>query len=99
MELAIILALVAAGVWYFFFRNKEEVKEALAPAPYKVDAPVVEAAPVAEPVTEAAAPAPVAKEAPAKKPRAKKQAGPKTAKTEKAPAKSRAKKPKMTIAK
>ena len=27
MELVIILAVVAAGIWYFFYRNKETIKE------------------------------------------------------------------------
>jgi outer membrane biosynthesis protein TonB len=37
MELVIILAVVAVGVWYFFFRDKELVKEATTEAPYKVE--------------------------------------------------------------
>jgi hypothetical protein len=37
MELVIILAVAAVGVWYFFFRDKELVKEATNEAPYKVE--------------------------------------------------------------
>jgi outer membrane biosynthesis protein TonB len=37
MELVIILAVVAVGVWYFFYRDKELVKEATTEAPYKVE--------------------------------------------------------------
>jgi outer membrane biosynthesis protein TonB len=55
MELVIILAVAAVGVWYFFYRDKELVKEATNEAPYKVDVPpVVEPAKV-EPVVEAPA--------------------------------------------
>jgi len=55
MELVIILAVVAFGVWYFFLRDKELIKEATSEAPYKVDVPpVVEPAKV-EPVVEAPA--------------------------------------------
>lgn len=124
MELAIILAVAAAAVWFFVFRKKEDVKEAL--APYKVEEPVAPTAPrtcgcgrsttgycvglhslsAEEWATHADNPnktAPVAKEeapvAPAKKPRAKKPAAIKAADKPKAPAKPRAKKPKMTVAK
>jgi hypothetical protein len=115
MELVIILAVAAVGVWYFFFRDKELVKEATNEAPYKVDVPpVVEPAKV-EPVVEAPAEvgksaddrveatAPVAEPVKAErqaKPRAKKgPAAPAKAPT-KAPAKPRAKKaPTMTVAK
>jgi hypothetical protein len=55
MELVIILAVAAVGVWYFFYRDKELVKEATNEAPYKVDVPsVVEPAKV-QPVVEAPA--------------------------------------------
>lgn len=37
MELVIILAVVAVGVWYFFFKDKELIKEATSEAPYKVE--------------------------------------------------------------
>jgi hypothetical protein len=115
MELVIILAVAAVGVWYFFFRDKELLKEATNEAPYKVDVPpVVEPAKV-EPVVEAPAEvgksaddrveatAPVA--APAKPKRVAKPkvaevaAKPKAAPKAKAPAKPRAKAPKMTVAK
>jgi hypothetical protein len=77
MELAIILAATAAAVWFFVFRKKEDVQEAISPAPYKVDTPVVESTPVVEaPATVVEAPPAVAK-APAKKPRVKKPAAPK----------------------
>jgi hypothetical protein len=55
MELVIILAVAAVGVWYFFYRDKELVKEATNEAPYNVDVPpVVEPAKV-ESVVEAPA--------------------------------------------
>jgi outer membrane biosynthesis protein TonB len=37
MELVILLAVFAAVVWYFFFRDKEPVKEVTSEAPYKVE--------------------------------------------------------------
>lgn len=114
MELVIILAVAAVAVWYFFFRDKETVQEAISPAPYKVDiTPVVEttSAPVAEvkpaevtaPITEVKAPA-KAKRTP--KPKAEPTKAPAKAKTAakpkaptKAKAPAKAKVPKMTVAK
>lgn len=113
MELVIILAVVAVGVWYFVFRDKKIVAEAITEAPYKVDvAPVVQSAtvetvvekapePVVEKPAEPIAVAPVKAKRPAKPKAAKTPAKPKTEKTPaKAPAKPRAKKaPTMTVAK
>lgn len=48
MELILVLVVVGFLVWFGFFRNKDDVREALSPAPYKVEAP--EPTPLASPV-------------------------------------------------
>jgi hypothetical protein len=106
MELVIILAVVAFGVWYFFLRDKELIKEATSEAPYKVDVPpVVEPAKV-EPVVEA--PAEVGKSAddrveataPVAEPvKAERQVKPRAKKGPTAPAKATAKAPAKATAK
>ena len=113
MELVIILAVVAFGVWYFFLRDKELIKEATSEAPYKVDVPPV-SEPVVQEVVVVKAPEPVVEtpvvaEAPAKPKRAprpkaetataKAKAPAKAPAKTKTPAKPRVKAPKMTIAK
>jgi len=108
MELVIILAVVAFVVWYFVFRDKKTVEEAVTEAPYKVDVPPAVEPVKVEPVV--AAPAEVGKPAddrvettaPVAEPvKAKRPAKPRAAKTPaktpakapaKAPAKPRAKK-------
>lgn len=114
MELAIALLVVVFGVWFFFFRNKEEVRESMAEtpsvapeaAPYKVETPTTPevATPAVEtaPVQAVEAPVQVTEqkvEAAPKKPKAQPKA--KTAQKPKAVAKpkSTAKKPRMKVAK
>lgn len=95
MEIIIIVAIGAVGLWWFFLRDTDPVKSEPA-APYKVDTPP---APAEEVKVEALAvqPEPVAEvapvvNAPAKKPRkprapkAEKAVAPKTSKAKKAPA-------------
>lgn len=97
MELAIIIAVLAGLAWFFIFREKEAVKEASNPAPYKIEkdstvsvTPKVE---VKEEPVQTASIQEVKVEEPVAK--LKKAAKPKTVKT----AKPRApKKPKLTIA-
>lgn len=100
MELVIILIVVVVGVWYFFFRDKELIKEATNQAPYKVDVPPVSEPAKVEPVVEA--PAEVGKSAddrieattPLAEPvKAKRQAKPRAVKGPAAPAKTPAKAP------
>ncbi len=105
MELLVVIAIFAVVVWFIFFRNKDDVKEALSEAPYKVEqtAPVpvsreVEEPVVTEPVTPSPAPAPVVEEPVAKATKAKHTAKPKAPKVAKTST-PRAKKPKMTVAK
>jgi septal ring-binding cell division protein DamX len=94
MELVIGIVLIAViGYIVFWPKNKEEVKDAMAPeAPYKVEtpAPVPAAvtAAIVEGAGEVAAPA-KAKKAPAKKAPAKKPAAAKKAPAKKAPAKAK----------
>lgn len=106
MELLIVLVVFAVVVWFIFFKDKKDVEEALSPAPYKLEptssvdpvptttVPEVLPAAVVEPVVQSVAPQ---EEKPVK---AKRTTKPKSEKpAAKAPAKTRAKKPKMTVAK
>jgi hypothetical protein len=97
MELAIVLIVSCFVVWWFIFRNKKDVEEALSPAPYKVEvAPVVE-----ETTIQMTAPS-VVKEKSVKKVEAKKpstrtkSATTKTTTSGKAASKSKSKKSKTT---
>lgn len=97
MELVIIVVVLAAIVWFFVFREKEAVKEASNPAPYKVEKDstisVTQKVEVKEepvqtaPIQEVKVEEPVAKLKKAAKPKAAKTAKPKAPK-----------KPKLTIA-
>lgn len=101
MELVLIIVVLAVLVWFFFLRNKEDVKEATAEVPYKLEVapapeevkPVVEEVRV-EPVLVAETKPEVEVAKPAK---AKRTAKPKATKTE--TTKPKAKKPKMEVAK
>lgn len=88
MELAIVIIVLGVVIWWFIFRDKKAVQEALEPAPYKVET-VQEVAPVAiaEPVVEPVA-ATVAEEAPVKKAATKKPVAKKAATTKKSKAKT-----------
>ena len=101
MELVIVLVIFAVVVWFIFFRDKKDVREALAPAPYKLEPEAPNEPVPAQPVTEVL-PAPVVEQSVVqqeeKPSKAKRTTKPKSEKsTTKAPAK--AKKPKMTVAK
>jgi len=106
MELIIIIAVSVAAAWYFFFRDKELVKEAVTEAPYKVETePKVETTvqsevkpvdpePAAEITKVETAEVVLQKSKRATKPKAAK-----AEKTTKTVAKPKVKKPKMTVVK
>lgn len=51
MELVILLVIAAVAAWFFLFRDKKVVEEAINVAPYKIESPVEAATNVVEEAT------------------------------------------------
>lgn len=99
MELIIVLLVTGFLVWFFFLRDKEDIKEAMSEAPYKVDVtPEPAPKPVTEPVKNVTGDTLDTTQTEEVKPvKAKRASKPKVAKSDNV--KTRAKKPKMEVAK